>query len=43
MSLLISGDVVDLLSEKVRMVTREIDTVTVKGSKKPVRLYTVTI
>lgn len=42
-AMLISGDFTSLLSEKVKMVTREIDTVTVKGSKKPLQLYTISI
>jgi len=40
-SILLSGKVQTLLSERVKMVTREIDRVTVKGSVQPLDLYTV--
>ena len=36
--LLISGDLVKKLSKEVREICREIDTVTVKGSKVPMQL-----
>lgn len=41
--LLISGDLRDLCSIGVSQIMREIDTVTVKGSIRPVRIYTITI
>ena len=40
---LLSGDFYDILSPDVQKLTREIDTVTVKGSLKPMKLYTVTL
>ena len=39
--LLISGNVYDLLSQRGKSYTREIDVVTVKGSLQPIKLYTV--
>ena len=39
--LLISGSLRDLMSTQFQKVLREIDTVTVKGSIKPVRLFTI--
>lgn len=41
--ILISGHLRDILSYPMQEICREIDTVTVKGSIKPMRLYTVTI
>jgi len=41
--LLVSGHLRDILSYPMQEIMREIDTVTVKGSIKPMRLYTVTI
>jgi hypothetical protein len=41
--LLISGHLRDILSYPMQEICREIDTVTVKGSIKPMRLYTITI
>lgn len=42
-SLLISGPLYDLLSEDVKAICRLIDIVTVKGSIKPVKFYTIDI
>lgn len=39
--LLISGALHDCFSEDIKMLCREIDTVTVKGSIQPMRLFTV--
>ena len=39
--LLISGHLRDILSSAFQKICREIDTVTVKGSIKPMRLYTI--
>lgn len=41
--LLISGHLRDILSYPLQSICREIDTVTVKGSIKPMRLYTISI
>ena len=41
--ILISGELYSLLSDKVKEFTREVDTVTVKGSVKPLQLFTVPI
>ena len=41
--LLISGHLRDIMSNAFQQICREIDTVTVKGSIKPMRLYTITI
>jgi hypothetical protein len=40
-AILISGSLHEILSEEIKYVCREIDTVTVKGSIQPVRLFTV--
>jgi len=40
---LISGHLRDICSIAIQQIMREIDTVTVKGSIKPMRLYTITI
>ena len=40
-NILISGDLHDLLSSELRKICRMIDIVTVKGSLKPIKLYTV--
>lgn len=40
---LFSGHMFDILSHPVQEICREIDTVTVKGSIKPMRMYTITI
>jgi hypothetical protein len=42
-SLLVSGAIHELFTEEIKMLCREIDTVTVKGSIVPVRLFTVDI
>lgn len=42
-SILISGDLYDLLSKELQEICRMIDIVTVKGSKKPIKLYTVDV
>ena len=39
--LLVSGALHDVFTEEIKMLCREIDTVTVKGSLQPVRLFTV--
>ena len=39
--LLVSGHLRDILSSDFQKICREIDTVTVKGSIKPMRLYTI--
>ena len=39
--LLVSGDFYEVMTVEVRNLCREIDTVTVKGSIRPVRLFTV--
>lgn len=39
--LLVSGSLHDILSDEIKHVCREIDTVTVKGSIQPMRLFTV--
>ena len=41
--LLISNNLFEILSEKVQFICREIDRVTVKGSKNPVGIFTVDI
>jgi class 3 adenylate cyclase len=41
--LLISGHLRDILSYPLQQICREIDNVTVKGSVKPMRVYTITI
>lgn len=41
--ILISGDLFDILSEYFQGICREIDTVTVKGSIKPIRLFTIDV
>ena len=41
--ILISGDFYEVLTSEVKKLTREIDTVTVKGSIRPVRLFTVDV
>lgn len=43
MPLLVSGDLHFVLSNDVKMICREIDCVTVKGSIKPVKLFTVDV
>ncbi len=40
-SILLSGNMYDSLSEELRDICRLIDNVTVKGSNKPIKLYTV--
>ncbi len=40
---MISGDLYDILSSPMQKVCREIDTVTVKGSIKPMRLFTIDV
>lgn len=39
--LLISEDLYDLLTPSLQLFCRNIDKVTVKGSAKPIRLYTI--
>ena len=39
--LLLSGDMYDCVSPSIKELCREIDTVTVKGSVQPMRLFTV--
>lgn len=41
--LLISGHMHDIMSDSMQSICREIDTVTVKGSIKPMRLFTIDI
>jgi class 3 adenylate cyclase len=41
--LLISGHLRDIMSDEMQAICREIDTVTVKGSIKPMRLFTIDI
>lgn len=41
--LLVSGAMHDIFSDEIKKVCREIDTVTVKGSIVPIRLFTVDI
>uniref|UniRef100_A0A7S3CRS2 Guanylate cyclase domain-containing protein n=1 Tax=Strombidium rassoulzadegani TaxID=1082188 RepID=A0A7S3CRS2_9SPIT len=41
--ILISGDLHDILSEEFQIICREIDTVTVKGSIRPIRLFTIDV
>ena len=41
--LLISGPLIDICTADMRQIARQIDIVTVKGSKTPLRLYTVDI
>ena len=41
--MLVSGDFYEVLTQEVKKLTREIDTVTVKGSIRPVRLFTVDV
>jgi hypothetical protein len=41
--LLVSGALHDIFSEEIKLLCREIDTVTVKGSVMPIRLFTVDI
>ena len=41
--ILISGELIDIMSEKCAKLCREIDTVTVKGSVQPMRLYTIDV
>jgi hypothetical protein len=42
-TLLISGQLYDFLSEDLKKICRHIDTVEVKGSKIPIRLYTIDV
>ena len=41
--LLVSGDFYEVLTKDVKNICREIDTVTVKGSIRPIRLFTVDV
>ena len=41
--LLVSGDFYEVMTSETQKMCREIDTVTVKGSIKPVRLFTVDV
>ena len=41
--LLVSGDFYEVMTSETQTLCREIDTVTVKGSIKPVRLFTVDV
>ena len=40
-ALLISGSLYDIFTEDIKLLCREIDTVTVKGSIQPMRLFTI--
>jgi len=40
-TLLISGDIRDIMSDEMQAICREIDKVTVKGSIKPMRFFTI--
>ena len=42
-SLLVSGTVQRLFSDKIKLTLREIDRVTVKGSMRPIKLFTVPV
>lgn len=42
-ALLISGALYEVLTDEIKVICREIDTVTVKGSIQPVKLFTVDI
>ena len=42
-TLLISGQVYDYLSDEIKNICRHIDTVEVKGSKVPIRLFTIDV
>ena len=39
--ILISGQLHDIFTDDIKLLCREIDTVTVKGSTQPIRLFTV--
>ena len=39
--MLISGELIDVMNKDIRKMCREIDTVTVKGSVNPMRLFTI--
>lgn len=41
--ILVSGEIQSLFSHHIKKLTREIDTVTVKGSAKPMRFFTTTL
>jgi len=41
--ILVSGDLVAVMNKEIRKLLREIDTVTVKGSIKPMRLFTIDV
>ena len=41
--LLVSGTLHEVFSEQIKLLCREVDTVTVKGSIVPMRLFTVDI
>lgn len=41
--ILISGALHDIFTENIKLLCREIDSVTVKGSIQPVRLFTVDV
>lgn len=41
--ILVSGELVPILTKDVKKMMREVDTVTVKGSAKPMKLYTVDV
>ena len=41
--ILVSGELVPILTRDVRKLMREVDTVTVKGSAKPIKLFTVDV
>ena len=42
-SILVSGELVPILSKDVRKLMREVDTVKVKGSDKPMKLHTIDV
>jgi class 3 adenylate cyclase len=41
--ILVSGPIYDIFTDDIKMLCRELDTVTVKGSIMPIRLYTVDV
>jgi len=41
--ILVSGELVTILNKDVKKLMREVDTVKVKGSDKPIKLFTVDV
>jgi len=39
--MLMSGEIISVMNKEIRKMCREIDTVTVKGSINPMRLFTI--